>query len=257
MHTSTSKSNNFTPRNFSLIMSIRPKYPFKQLETGLVGFIANLEKKLQEIIGEIPVYVLSTGDETYYLTSKFERTEEKEIIQKTPRLVLTIEDLANQSDQNTNPYNTLVYNFDNVNYTATFRRRSLEFVINSNLVCSNFIKSLEYFEVMSMLFSKSNVFTYEYLGNTYEGAYTETSQNIEKNSTDASSASRNNVVKNAVSLILQTSIIRAESIQKYDDTIGKEIVFNIISNPGADSTTMTVPKPLTAAELRTLKRNQE
>lgn len=234
-------------------MSVKDKYPFKQLETGLVGFMANLEIKLQEIIGEIPVYVLSTGDETYYLTSKFTKIDEKEIIQKTPRLVLTIEDLVNQNDQNTNPYNTLVYNFSETNYTATFRRRALEITITSNLVCSNFIKALEYYEAMSMLFSKSNVFTYEYLSNTYEGSYTEANQSIEKNTTDASSASRNNVVKNSISLVLQTAILRAESIQKHDDTLNKTVVFTIKSNPGADTPELIIPQP-TPAELRALKR---
>ena len=52
----------------------QPKnYKFKQIETGLTGFVANFEKKLNEIYSDIPVFVLDTGDETFFFKEKFEK----------------------------------------------------------------------------------------------------------------------------------------------------------------------------------------
>ena len=120
------------------------KYKFKQFEHGLIAFISNFEKKINQII-EIPVLVLETGDETYWFKNKFEAKPENlnELYQKIPRLILTIDEASLQSDQDTNQYVKILYQIDNETFKSQARRKAITFPFQCNLVSSNFITALE------------------------------------------------------------------------------------------------------------------
>ena len=67
-------------------------HKFENTLKGLMAFIADLELKFQQYITDLPVFVQDSGDSSVYLTKKFENTDNKEIIQKIPRLVIKIEE---------------------------------------------------------------------------------------------------------------------------------------------------------------------
>ena len=46
------------------------KYPFNQLEYALLGFVGNIQLKLQNIVPTMPVFILQTGDDTYMFRKK-------------------------------------------------------------------------------------------------------------------------------------------------------------------------------------------
>ena len=81
------------------------KYDFNHIKTGLIAFIADLELKLQNIIPDLPVFILQTGDASYYLDKKFQNIESKEIYQKIPRFVIGFEEIHVQPEENSNQYN--------------------------------------------------------------------------------------------------------------------------------------------------------
>lgn len=205
------------------------KYNFQQLKTGLVAFVGNIEKNLQEIIPSLPVFVLNSGDDSYYLTSKFTKTEDKEIYLKTPRFILSFDDCTPQNDQNTTQYNKVTYNFKDKNYIATCRRIAVEMNVQTDFVCSNFAKALEYYEVLLSMFSNDNSYTFEYLGNTMEASYTMQSIQFEKPSLEASSSQKNTSIKTSILLVIQLIIIRPESIKLLDDTV-KNLQYELVTN---------------------------
>jgi len=161
-------------------------YDFNQILTGLKAFVGNIELKLHEIIPDLPVFVLQTGDASYYLNSKFETPENpnQEIIQKIPRFVISFEDPQPMADQNTNQYNNMIYKKNDKIYSATGRRIATQLTVNTDFVSSNFIKSLENYEIISTITARQNAFTYEFMGNTFEGAYNISSNSSEKPSMD-------------------------------------------------------------------------
>ena len=197
------------------------KYNFQQIKTGLIAFVGNIERNLQQIIPSLPVFVINSGDDSYYLSTKFKKIDEKEIYLSSPRFILNFDDFVPQTDQNTTQYNKFSYNLNDKNYLATCRRISIEVSVQTDFVCSNFIKALEYYEVLLSIFSKDNSFTFEYLGNTMEASYTSQSLGIEKSSMENNSTQKNTVIKTPIILVMQLIIIRPESIQLLDDTIKK------------------------------------
>lgn len=188
----------------------QPKnYKFKQIETGLTGFVANFEKKLNEIYSDIPVFVLDTGDETFFFKEKFEKNNESYM--PVPRVVISINEVEFQADQDSNQYIKFLYRLENVNYKAQFRRKATNLPIVCNLVCSNFIKALEYLEVLACILSVDNAFTYEYMGNNYQGSFNLTTFGLEKNNMDMG-GTKNFVVKANLDLQLQLMLVRYKSI---------------------------------------------
>jgi len=189
------------------------KYDFNQIEFGLLAFIGNLELKLQKIVSELPTFVLQTGDTGYLINEKFVLTENKEIYEKIPRFVINFDSIQYQSDQNTNQYNKFVYMYEGVRYLASGRRLAILIPVNTDFVSSNFIKGLENFEVMSTIIAKDNVFTYDFLGNTFEAAYVFQNPDIEKPSMDFGAGTRNFSVKTSFDLQLHLLVPRIESIK--------------------------------------------
>lgn len=212
------------------------KYDFNQILYCLLGFVGNLELKLREIIPELPVFVLQTGDQTFYLDKKFIQTTNTEILQKIPRFVITCSDIQPLSEQNTNQYNKINYKYLNIEtseiqiYTCIGRRISLEMPIDCNFISSNFIKMLENFMVFTSISSRPNVFTYEFMGNTYEASYVLASNNNENPGMTIDSGTRNSNSKFTINLDLQVFVPRIETIKLLSEieTYG----FNLISIGG-------------------------
>ena len=211
----------------TVFTSDKIKYRFHQYLTGIIAFMGNIERRFQDIIPDIPVYFLNTSNLNYWLNSKFEDISEKEIYQKVPRIVFNLSELQFQVDQDTNQYNKIEYNMDGKNYVANARRKATEITLDMNFVCSNMVKFLEYFEVCASIFSKDNVFTYEWMGNTYDAGYQQISIGDEKSTFDISSQTKTPVIKLMISLVLQPMIIRPETIQASDEIGYNKLVYDI------------------------------
>jgi hypothetical protein len=216
---------------------ISPKinYDFNQIQTGLISFIGNMELKLQEFIPDLPVFVMQTGDASYFLTTKFEEIAEKEVTQKIPRFILSFLDVQPLQDQNTNQYNIINFkrNDENGNpkiYTCKGRRIAINILVDTSFVSSNFVKMLENYEIMSTITARQNAFTYNFLGNTYEGAYNYASNANENPSMDMSSASRNSIVKTSFDLQLHLFVPRIESIRLLSESEIETVRFDLNVN---------------------------
>lgn len=194
-----------------------PKYKFNHLEIAIVAFIANFEKKLQRIISELPVFIIETGDETYIFKDKFENQKERYL--KVPRVTFTFEDLTFDTDQDSNQYVTCQFVMNEKVYSGLFRRKAVTFPITVNFVSSNFIKSLEYTEILATILSIDNVFEYLFLGNNYAGSYALTSLSSEKNPMEMG-GTKNFVTKVGIDLKLQMFLPRYETIKYIGDSLG-------------------------------------
>ena len=65
--------------NAICIESDKIKYKFHQYIAGMIAFAGDIELKFQNIIPGIPVYFQNTGNLNYWLNTKFEEIDEKEI----------------------------------------------------------------------------------------------------------------------------------------------------------------------------------
>lgn len=178
------------------------KFDFTQIQQGLIAFIADFELKLQKIITDLPVFVLQTGDGSFWLDKKFQDVNNKELYQKIPRFVITFDDFEINQDNMTNKFNVFVYKFKEKVYDCKFRRLPIDFTIQTDFVSSNFLKMLENFTILSSITLNPNPFTYEFLGSTFEGAYTIASTSHDKPGMEVSSATRNFSVKTMLTLQL-------------------------------------------------------
>lgn len=193
------------------------KWDFNQLITGLEGFVGNIELKLRNIMVDLPTFFINSGDLSYIFREKFVEIQEKEIYLKVPRMTFDFDDIAIQTDQYSNQYNTLIYHFKGKNYKCVCRRVPLLIPAVINLVSSNFISTLTNFEVMSTISSRENVYTYEFMGNTFEASYNLQSPSIEKPSMDVGSMTRNFNIKTMFDLQIHIISPRIQSIEEIDD----------------------------------------
>lgn len=195
------------------------KWSFNQIESGLISMIGNFELTIQELVPELPICVLQTGDFSYMLNKKFVETTNKEIYQKVPRLIIGLDDIQYQQEQQTNQYNKFYYPFEEKTYEAVVRRLAVNIGITTDFVSSNLIQAFQNFEVMSTIISRDNVFTYGFLGCTLEGAYSMSTNSMEKPGMDIGSGTRNISIKNSFDLQLQILVPRVDSIRLYADSI--------------------------------------
>ncbi len=219
-----------------MAISSEIKYDFDQIKTGLLAFVGDLEAKLQKILPDLPVFVLQTGDASYYLNSKFVETDNKEVYQKTPRFVIGFEDIQPQTEQNTNKYNKVIFKKDDIEYVTKCKRFPVILTVTTDFISSNFLKGLENYEILSTITSRQNAFTYEFMGNTFEGAYALSSTTLEKPGMDVSAATRNFVVKTPLEIQLHLLMPRIESIQKLTDAQFDTTEFDLISHGEIDAT---------------------
>jgi hypothetical protein len=214
------------------------KYDFKQLLTALTAIVADMELKLQSIMVDLPVFVLQTGDTSYWMTKKFEKIEisdaSREIYNKTPRFIITVGDFDIALDQLSSKYNKLTYKYSNSVYMTSFRRMPFTVILQTSLVCPNFIDYLENMMVLNSLFySRENYLTYEFGGSTYDTSYNY--QNPGKSEPDMNAGStRNFTINTSFECKVHVSTPRVETI-KLLDTSGDSVVFDVTEKDGEDN----------------------
>lgn len=207
------------------MISSEIKYAFNQIETSLIAFVSNIQLKLQHIVPNLPVYFSNTGDFSYYVDKKFIETKNEELYQKTPRVTIKLDDIQQNIQEDSNQYNKINYLFDNndgegpLAYQCVARRKAYNIQLTCNFVSPNLISALNYFEVMSTLCTRDNVFTYEFLGNTIQSAYNITQSGNEIPTIDMGQGGTRNVnIINMIELQLHLIVPRVESIIRVDDT---------------------------------------
>lgn len=207
------------------------QYSFNQFESSIIGLCSYLQLKLQEIVPNLPVFVLNTGDFSYYVDKKFVETDNKDIYLKTPRVILKIDDIQQNQSEDTNQYNKFIYKFDDKIYQAVVRRKAYNVQISCNFVSPNFIIALNHMEVMATLTAHDNVFTYEFMGNTCQSAFTIQQSGNEVPSIDMGQGGTRNV-STTFMIELQTHLLvpRIESIILLDDTEIDTIHDDIVVN---------------------------
>jgi hypothetical protein len=204
-----------------------PNFDFRQIETSLIAFVEDIEKKLQEMIPDLPVFVLQTGDASYVMDTKFLQKQTVEIYEKVPRFVITFDSFSHERDMDTNIYNRYNYVYNNEIYTVEARRLQIDISVTGTFVSSNFIEGLKHMEMILSIIRRENAFTYKFAGNTYEAAfYCESMQDVEFPDFD-NATTRNFIHK--LQIILQTHIFipRINTIEKYADTVNKGMTSTI------------------------------
>lgn len=224
------------------------KYKFTQSITGIEAFVGVFEKKIQEIHDNIPVMVINTGDETYLFKQKFEKisTEKRsEIYLQTPRIVIDFDDAMLQPDQNTNPYTFFKYLFDNGIWEGQFRRQALTIPMSINLVSPNFVRAFEYYDMLASILSIDNVFTYNFLGNVHDAAFSAQTFSFEKSPNEQASTSRNYNVKAQMELVLQVYYPRYNTLKRLDtfDASSDKFQFQIETNDNNGDIHFSTLKP--------------
>lgn len=212
------------------------KYAFNQFETALIAFVSNIQLKLQNLVPNLPVFIMNTGDFSYMVNKKFVEIKNEEVYLKTPRFVIKIDDIQPNTAEDTNQYNKVNYLFDSGNeegpkpYQCVARRRAYNVQISCNFISPNFITMLNHTEVTAILMSRDNVFTYEFLGNTFQSAYVIQSSGNELPSIDMGQGGTRNVT-NMLQIELQIHLLvpRIESIILQSETGFDEIDFGVVS----------------------------
>lgn len=226
--------------------AILDQYGFRQIETGLVAFVGDLQLKLNKILKTLPVFVLQTGDDTFLFKKKFEHINPSEVVMHTPRFVIKFESVTIAKDQNTMQYNEFVYNYQGINYQCVGRRIALNFQVSTFFVSPNFLKAMQNLEIMLALFSRTNIFTYEWAGLTFESGYSSLSNNEEYPAMEVGQSSKNMVLNNSLELQLQVLAPRTDSIKRWDEGMGGSNLiphFNIDIKQDGDVTDNAIVDP--------------
>lgn len=199
-------------------MSKKFPYKFLHLETALTAFIASLEGKVHRVFPNIPVLMYNV-DDSYILIKKYTKTEIQELYSSVPRITIDILDIQAKMDENGSQYIRMNYIHDEDIYNTQFRQVVTGMNININLVSSNFLKMLQYWEFLVTLFCIDNVFTYSYMGNNYAGRFvmSNSPENEKPPLSNSTSESKNYVSKLALELSIKPSFVRLETIRKHED----------------------------------------
>ncbi len=200
-------------------ISSNVKYAFNQFELALISFASYLQLRLQYLIPNIPVYFQNTGDFSYMINKKFVETKNEDLIQKVPRFVIKLDDVQPNPQENTNQYNKIFYRFEGRNYQAVVRRLCYNVQLTTNFVSSNLITLLNHIEMMATFQSRDNVYTYDFLGNTCQAAFSVQGTGNEFPSIDmGQGGTRNLTTSNNIELQVHLLVPRIESIILADDT---------------------------------------
>lgn len=204
-------------------------YAFNQIETALVSFVSDIQAKLQNCMIDLPVYVQSTGDFSYVTNQQFIQTDNEAVIHKLPRVVLKLDDIQLNTAEDTNMYNTFVYHFQNKNYVCNARRKASNINLTLYFVSSNYITMLNHFEVlMACIGVKDNVFTYNFLGNTFQSAYVLNGTSQEYPSIDmGQGGTRDCVVQMNIELQIHLLVPDVMTIQELDENKFTRVVYGI------------------------------
>lgn len=207
-------------------------FGFKQLTTAMIAFVTTISKKLHEMMPDLPVFVLVTGDNNYIMDEKFQ-TVSNELYEKTPRFVITLNSLERDQGTDTAVFNRYEFlsqdeeNPDNKDEMSRAVIRRLCYYLNCNctMVSPNFISAMTHFEMMCAIFSRENPYTYEYQGSTFNGAFTSDSHDFEFPELDSGSRNFNQKLDVKVQIHLYTPRLETVvNIKDYQyDGVGVEI----------------------------------
>jgi hypothetical protein len=207
-------------------------YKFNHYRTGIEAFMANLEKKLQYIVEGLPVFMLNTGDSSYWFQGKWTDGDHKEIYMKTPRVVLEFDDIQFNSDQNSNQYTQFQYKWNDRVWNAKGRRQATTIPFVLNWVCPNELILLDCLEVLGSIMCIDNVFTYDVIGNTYQGSFASQSFSTERGAVTPDGSQINCNIKCTVEVVMQPMLVRYETIQPIEDATFAGIRFDLWQDPG-------------------------
>lgn len=200
-------------------MKNKIQYEFTHLQTSLISFISDFEKKTQFIFPEIPV-LFENIDDSYILFNKYAKTELQELYSKLPRIVVGLQDVQGQLENNTTQFLRTNYTYKDVDYRTQFRRISTAITIELKIVCSNYLKALSYWEFLLTLLCIDNTFTYEHFGNTFQGSYLmQNTPTIEKGMlNNATSDSKNSIVNCTLEINIQPIFLNVRTIEKLSNS---------------------------------------
>lgn len=235
-------------------------FDFNQISTAIIAFVANIEGKLKELIQDLPVFVLQSGDGNYMLDAKF-NSASKEIYEQVPRFVMKFDSFDHESDMDTYIYNKFEYTYNNKIYSATARRLQLNITCNGTLLSANFIQALEHMEILLDVIRRENVFTYEFCGNTYQGAFAcDRMQDVEFPEMDTNDLK----FKQSLDITLQLHLFlpRVETIEEYDNNITPtKISIDVIDletkNLDKDPKTITTEETTKTVEVSTINDDRK
>lgn len=196
-------------------------YNFNFLENSIIAFLTDLEKKVHLVYPDVPV-LFSEVDDSFYFNKKYVQTDNQEIYQKIPRFVILFQDIQNQPEHNTSQFLKLNFIKDDKEYTTQYRIVSTLINFDMNFVTTNFISALSYWEFLLSIFGYDNVFTYEYMGNTYQANYIlNGTMNIEKSiMNNATGDHKNSVIKFNVEMNIKVPALNYFTLR---DLIDKEL----------------------------------
>lgn len=214
-------------------MENKIKYEFNHLQTALIAFIGTLEKQIQFVFPDIPV-LMENIDDSFILFKKYSQTELQELYNKVPRVIISLQDVQGQLENNTTQFLRTTYQYNDEEYQTQFRRISSALTIEVQFVCSNYLKALSYWEFLLTIFAVDNTFTYNHFGNTFQGSYLlQNAPTVEKPIlNNATSDSKNSVVKTTLEINIQPIFINVRTIQKLTD--GNFIVDTDIIDDGTE-----------------------
>lgn len=205
-------------------------YGFKQMLTAAIAFVTSISKTLHELMPDLPVFVLVSGDNSYIMDEKF-KTVSKELYEKTPRFVIKFNSFERDQAQDTSVYNR--YDFisqdedaeeKGESARASIRRLCTYLNCNCTMVSPNFISAMIHLEMIYAIFSKENPFSYEYQGSTFNGAFTADSQDFNFPELDSGSRNFTQNLDVKVQVHLYTPKINTIILDKDYDYDGVEIM---------------------------------
>lgn len=203
-------------------------YSFNQFETALVAFFSDFRKRINFIVPNAPVYFQNTGDFSYFIGMKFHKVRTSDMYQKTPRVVVKLDDIQVNQSEDTMFINQMDYVFDGTEYTCTVRRRTYAVALQIYFVSPSVVSMLNHAEVMATFGARPNVFTYEFLGNTIDGQYTIQSNSTEFPTIDVGSqGSRDVTYTTTVELQVPLWIPKIETIKNLHDSKSSRIIFDL------------------------------
>ena len=170
-------------------------FGFRQILTGAIAFVTSLSKAIHQLMPDLPVFVLVSGDNNYIMDEKF-KTVNKEVYEKVPRFVIKFNSFERDQSTDTSTYNRYIFlsqdedspNKDDL-ARAVIRRLCIYLNCNCTMISPNFITAMTHLEMIYSIFSRENPFSYEYQGSTFNGAFTSESQDF--NFPESDSGSRN------------------------------------------------------------------
>lgn len=200
------------------------KFAFNQLQEALIGYLSSIEFRVNEIMNNgvdkddntgIPV-ICHGMDTAYYFRKKMIINPESEIYQSIPRIMVKFEDVVDNRDQNGAQDIKIRYIFNDKTYEGLFRRKTMTMTVVNHFVAANYVRALEYIEIIQSLMRRAHPYTYEFLGNTHQGAYDMVSITMQNPDPSASSQPKDYVINFTCDLQIHLWSVNYSSIREID-----------------------------------------